>query len=76
MHESNNVLVAVQDSGAGLDPKDASRIFDAFFTTKPAGMGMGLPISRSIVEAHGGNLSLAPSESEGTTLQFILPACA
>jgi PAS domain S-box-containing protein len=76
MHESSQVLVAVHDSGAGLDPKIASHIFDAFFTTKPAGMGMGLPICRSIVEAHGGQLSLAPNESEGATFQFTLPACA
>ncbi len=77
MHESGNVMVAVQDTGAGLDPKNASHIFDAFFTTKAAGMGMGLPICRSIVEAHGGHLSLAPNESEGgATFQFTLPACA
>jgi PAS domain S-box-containing protein len=76
MCESSQVLVAVQDSGAGLDPKDAAHIFDVFFTTKPAGMGMGLPICRSIVEAHGGRLSLAPNESEGATFQFTLPACA
>jgi PAS domain S-box-containing protein len=76
MHESGNVLVVVHDTGAGLDPTNASHIFDSFFTTKPAGMGMGLPICRSIVEAHGGRLALAPSESEGATFEFILPACA
>jgi PAS domain S-box-containing protein len=76
MHESGNVLVAVQDTGAGLDPSNASHIFDAFFTTKPAGMGMGLSICRSIVEAHGGRLSLAPNKSEGATFEFTLPACA
>jgi PAS domain S-box-containing protein len=76
MHESGNVLVAVQDTGAGLDPRNASHIFDAFFTTKAAGMGMGLPICRSIVEAHGGHLSIARNESEGVTFQFTLPACA
>jgi signal transduction histidine kinase len=73
MHESGNVLVAVQDTGAGLDPRNASHIFDAFFTTKAAGMGMGLPICRSIVEAHGGHLSIARNESEGVTFQFTLP---
>jgi PAS domain S-box-containing protein len=76
IHESGNVLVSVQDTGTGLDTKNASHIFDAFFTTKPAGMGMGLPICRSIVEAHGGQLSLGPNESEGATFQFTLPACA
>jgi signal transduction histidine kinase len=75
-HESGKVVVFVQDSGAGLDPKQASHIFDAFFTTKLAGMGMGLPICRSIVEAHGGRLSLVPGEREGVTFQFTLPACA
>ena len=76
MHESGNVLVVVHDTGAGLDPRNASHIFDAFFSTKPAGMGMGLPICRSIVEAHGGRLALAPNESEGATFEFTLPACA
>jgi C4-dicarboxylate-specific signal transduction histidine kinase len=76
MHQSGNVLVAVQDTGAGLDPKNAPHVFDAFFTTKVSGMGMGLPICRSIVEAHGGHLSLAPDVREGATFQFTLPACA
>ena len=76
MHQSGNVLVAVQDSGTGLDAANASHIFDAFFTTKASGMGMGLPICRSIVEAHGGQLSLAPNGSGGATFQFTLPACA
>jgi PAS domain S-box-containing protein len=76
MHESGNVLVVVHDTGAGLDPTNASHIFDSFFTTKPAGMGMGLPICRSIVEAHGGRLALAPNDSEGATFEFTLPACA
>jgi PAS domain S-box-containing protein len=75
-HESGKVVVFVQDSGAGLNPKHASHIFDAFFTTKPSGMGMGLPICRSIVEAHGGRLLLIPNEHEGVTFKFTLPACA
>ncbi len=67
------VLVEVQDSGRGLDPKQASRIFDSFFTTKPEGIGMGLSISRSIVEAHGGHLRAVPGSLHGAIFQFILP---
>jgi PAS domain S-box-containing protein len=74
--EPGKVLVTVQDSGGGLDPQHAVHIFDSFFTTKPEGMGMGLPISRSIVEAHGGQLKLVPMTRQGATFQFTLPACA
>jgi PAS domain S-box-containing protein len=74
--ESGGVLVSVQDSGAGLDPKNIGHLFDPFFTTKPEGMGMGLPISRSIVETHGGRLWLTPNDGQGVTFQFTLPACA
>ena len=74
--EPGNLLVTVQDSGGGLDPQHAVHIFDSFFTTKPEGMGMGLPISRSIVEAHGGQLRLVPLPRQGATFQFTLPACA
>ena len=74
--EPGKVLVTVQDSGGGLDPQHAVHIFDSFFTTKPEGMGMGLPISRSIVEAHGGQLKLVPMPRPGATFQFTLPACA
>jgi PAS domain S-box-containing protein len=71
---TDSVLVAVRDSGAGMDPQDLDRMFDAFFTTKPTGMGMGLPISRSIIEAHGGRIWAAPNEGPGLTVQFTLPA--
>jgi PAS domain S-box-containing protein len=75
-HESGSVQVVVHDSGAGLDAKTIDHIFDIFFTTKPAGMGMGLAISRSIVEAHGGKLWPVPNENKGATFEFTLPACA
>jgi C4-dicarboxylate-specific signal transduction histidine kinase len=70
---SGEILVAVCDSGVGIDPKDDKRIFDAFFTTKPQGMGMGLSICQSIIEAHGGRLWANANDDYGATLQFILP---
>jgi len=69
----NGVCVAVRDSGPGLVPGSLDRLFDAFYTTKPDGMGMGLAISRSIVEAHGGRLSAAPNEARGAVFRFTLP---
>ena len=69
----DGVLVQVQDSGTGFDPKHADRIFEPFFTTKPDGTGMGLSISRSIVESHGGRL-WAESGSDGAHFQFTLPS--
>jgi PAS domain S-box-containing protein len=71
-HESDQVLVAVQDSGIGIDSQDLEKIFDAFYTTKPQGMGMGLAISRSIVENHGGRLWAIPNDGPGATFQFTL----
>jgi signal transduction histidine kinase len=61
--ESGRVRVAVEDSGPGLDPARADQLFEAFFTTKPEGMGMGLSICRSIIDAHGGRLWASPSSS-------------
>jgi signal transduction histidine kinase len=69
-----SVLVAVEDSGMGLDPANADRLFDPLFTTKGEGLGMGLSISRSIVEAHGGRLWASPRLPHGATFQFALPA--
>ncbi len=66
------VLIQVQDSGRGLDPEQADRIFEPFFTTKPQGIGMGLSISRSIIESHGGRLWSVPTSS-GALFQFTLP---
>jgi signal transduction histidine kinase len=66
------VLVSVSDSGVGLPPKQAEQLFDTFFTTKPHGTGMGLSISRSIVEAHGGRLWAEPNKPRGAVFQFTL----
>ena len=71
--ESQGVLVSVHDSGPGLDPKSFDHLFDAFYTTKPQGLGMGLAISRSIVEAHGGRLWATTNEPHGAVFQFTLP---
>jgi signal transduction histidine kinase len=70
--ESNKILVAVQDCGLGIDPGDIERVFAAFHTTKPNGMGMGLSISRSIVESHGGGLWATPNDGPGVTFRFSL----
>ncbi len=68
------LMISVSDTGVGLPPQQAARIFDAFFTTKPDGTGMGLPISRSIVESHGGRLWAAANSGAGTTFRFTLPS--
>ncbi len=72
--EASDVLISVSDTGTGLDPRKAERIFDPFFTTKPEGMGMGLAITRSIVQAHGGRLWAVPNDSSGATFHIVLPA--
>jgi len=68
------VLLSVQDAGTGLNPVEVDRLFEAFYTTKPDGMGMGLAISRSIIEAHGGRMWAEPNQGSGATFLFSLPA--
>ena len=68
-----HVLISVSDTGMGLPPKQADRVFEAFFTTKPLGTGMGLSISRSIIESHGGRLWATGNSDRGATFQFTLP---
>ncbi|MEI9885525.1 MAG: HAMP domain-containing sensor histidine kinase [Rhizomicrobium sp.] len=70
---SGGVLVSIADTGEGLDPAHLGRIFDPFFTTKRGGTGLGLPICRSIVEAHGGRLWAAPNLPHGSVFRFTLP---
>lgn len=71
--EGEEILVSVQDSGVGLNPETAEKIFHPFFTTKPHGIGMGLSISRSIIEAHEGRLWASPAMNSGAVFQFTLP---
>ena len=71
---TGGVLVTIADTGSGIDPAIGDHIFDAFVTTKPSGMGMGLSICRSIIEAHGGQIWASPCTPRGAIFQFILPA--
>ena len=72
-HEGDYVLVAVEDTGVGIDESKVDQLFNAFFTTKPGGMGMGLSISRSIIERHGGRIWAAANPGHGATFHFALP---
>ena len=74
--ENEEVVVSVADSGVGLPPKQTEQIFNAFFTTKPHGTGMGLRISRSIIESHGGRLWAADNSPRGASFCFTLPTKA
>jgi signal transduction histidine kinase len=71
--ETGQVLLSVSDRGVGISADNANRIFSAFFTTKSSGLGMGLSICRSIVEAHGGRMSASGNEGPGARFQFVLP---
>jgi C4-dicarboxylate-specific signal transduction histidine kinase len=73
-NEPGGLLITVEDTGSGIDPQHANRIFEPFFTTKPQGLGMGLSICRSIVEHHGGHLSVSPSPTHGSIFTVSLPA--
>ncbi len=72
-HEERAVVVAVEDSGLGFDENQMERLFETFYTTKPAGLGMGLSICRSIIEAHGGRLWAQANDGPGVTFRFSLP---
>jgi signal transduction histidine kinase len=74
--ESGGVLVAVQDSGPGLAGAMLERVFESFYTTKTTGLGLGLSICRSIIEAHGGRLWASMNQQRGATFQFTLPGDA
>jgi signal transduction histidine kinase len=73
-HGDRAIVVTVEDSGTGIDPKQTERIFDAFFTTKPQGMGLGLAICRMIVERHEGQLTASPADPRGSVFRVVLPA--
>ena len=70
---NGEIAVSVTDSGPGIAPADAERIFEPFYSTKSAGLGVGLSICRAIVEAHGGRLSLTPNAGGGSIFRFTLP---
>jgi signal transduction histidine kinase len=72
--DHTGVLVAVRDSGLGIEPDHLERVFQAFYTTKPSGIGMGLSICRSIIDAHGGRLWAEANEPRGSVFQFTLPS--
>jgi signal transduction histidine kinase len=73
LDEDGLVRATVRDSGVGFDPRDAEKLFRAFYSTKPQGMGIGLSVSRSIVESHHGRIWAAVNEGPGATFSFALP---
>jgi signal transduction histidine kinase len=70
---AEEVVLTIEDSGIGIAAENIKRIFEPFFTTKPNGMGMGLSICRSIIDAHGGRLSASPAQPHGSAFQVALP---
>jgi signal transduction histidine kinase len=72
----DDLVIRVIDEGAGVEPEAVERVFEPFYTTKPGGLGLGLAISRSIVEAHGGSLRLEPNADRGATFSLTLPGIA
>jgi signal transduction histidine kinase len=73
LHDADGVLITVEDSGPGIAPENLDKVFDTFFTTKPTGMGMGLSICRSIIEAHGGRLWASSAAPHGCIFHIVLP---
>jgi signal transduction histidine kinase len=71
--DTGQMILSVTDNGIGISAENANRLFNAFFTTKSSGLGMGLSICRSIVEAHGGRMSASSNEGPGATFQLVLP---
>jgi signal transduction histidine kinase len=71
--DPTGAFVAVRDSGPGIDPGNLDRVFEPFYTTKTSGVGMGLSICRSIIDRHGGRLSVSANEPRGAVFQFTLP---
>jgi signal transduction histidine kinase len=74
--EGNRVRLGVQDAGIGFDAQTADKLFDAFYTTKTDGMGIGLSVSRSIIESHHGRIRATPNDGPGATFSFSLPAAS
>ena len=72
-HDARHVVVTVQDSGPGIETAHLDRLFEAFYSARPRGLGMGLAISRSIIEAHGGRLWATAKKPRGARFQFTLP---
>jgi signal transduction histidine kinase len=74
-HGDDAITFEIKDSGPGIDPAELNSIFDAFFSTKSHGMGLGLAICRMIIERHGGRLSASSDGTNGAQFQFVLPTC-